>query len=293
MKPVSSSLLLLFSISFLMLSSCKKSNDSTADDSGPKLIFKYKFDSSQIRLDNLGQPSSLPAGHSAQSPVFNGMSSHYVELAPSAFTALGAGQVLYKSSETTAGGSNAIEFEKETVAKDGEVFLSVPLKNIKPGSYEYLRVSLAYQNYDIKVRYNGLDFTGTLASFIGFNTFIKSFKPKTVNINVNANKLQGYWAFEAYNQTVDGQAPAGATTVPNPIFASSPIPQGSCVVTGPFAGAPLQITGQEKNDVVVIVSLSINKSFEWTDQNADGLYEPAAGDTVTDMGIRGLIPIIQ
>ncbi len=115
-------------------------------------------------------------------------------------------------------------------------------------------------------------------------------------ITVNANRLQGYWAFETSVYGVkyvsQEQAPPGATTVPNPISASSPIPPGSCVVTGAFTSS-LIITGSETQDKVVTVSLSTNKSFEWIDHNNNGLYEPANGDTVVDMGIRGLIPIVQ
>ena len=56
-----------------------------------------------------------------------------------------------------------------------------------------------------------------------------------------------------------GQAPAGATTVPNPIFASSPIPQGSCLVTGEFE-TPLVINGDETEDIVVVLSVSTKRS---------------------------------
>ena len=85
------------------------------------------------------------------------------------------------------------------------------------------------------------------------------------------------------------QAPANATTVPNPLAATSPIPAGSCVVTGQFT-TPLTITGTETNNVVVTLSLSINQSFEWHEVTADGKYEPANGENVVDMGLRGLIP---
>jgi hypothetical protein len=61
----------------------------------PKLVFKFKFDSTQVRLDNLGNPAIMPANHRGQSPKFNQMSSHYIELAPNALTALGTGEVLF------------------------------------------------------------------------------------------------------------------------------------------------------------------------------------------------------
>ncbi|MBK7947027.1 MAG: hypothetical protein IPJ85_17720 [Flavobacteriales bacterium] len=284
----------------LTVSSCRKDDDDTPDEA-PRLVMKFRFDSTQVRLDNLGLPATLPPGHAAQSPRFNKMSAHYIEFAPNMLTALGAGTVLYHAPETSVGGSTAIDFSQGVRAGEGEAFFSMPLSQMAPGTYEWLRVSLAYQNYDIKFRYVDATFgtfnlRGTVASFIGYNTYISNYTVRDQSVAVNANKLQGYWGFEVINPPiatapVTGQAPPGATTVPNPLFASSPIPSGSCVVTGAFA-SPLTITGTETSDVVIIVSLSTNNSFEWSD-NGDGIYEPGAGDLVVDMGVRGLIPIVQ
>ncbi|MFM9005866.1 MAG: hypothetical protein ACKOSR_10255, partial [Flavobacteriales bacterium] len=222
---------------------------------------------------------------------FNKMSAHYIEMTADQFTMPGAGAVLYHAPETTVGGANAIDFSQSNAVGNGETFYSIPLKDVNPGTYEWLRVSLAYQNYDIDLRYtwSGLNFdiTGTLASFIGFNTYIQNFQIKDSTLAVNANKLQGFWAFETIYGVNQGQAPAGATTVPNPLFATSPIPQGSCLVTGDFEN-PLVITGNETNDIVVTVSLSTNDSFEWMENSTPGYFEPAAGDAVVDMGIRGM-----
>lgn len=301
-------LCLLFSVTLLCTApSCKK--DKTVPEPTPAkkyIIFKFKFDSTLARLNNLGQPAVMPAGHSALSPVFNGMCAHYVELDPSMYTAIGGGPVLYHAPETTAGGTTAIDHSKSIIKGNNEEFLRVPLDSITPGTYTYLRVSLAYQNYDIRYKYTYQGtpyvFTGTVASFIGYNTYINSYAIKTQTLSPSAaaggpgNHLQGYWGFEttalSTTNVLDGQSPPGATTVPNPIFATSPIPQGSCLVTGAFS-SPLVITGTETADKVVQVALSTNNSFEWKDANMDGYYEPAAGDTVVDMGIRGLYPSVQ
>lgn len=277
----------------LYFSDCSKkieTNNTTGNTSTAKVEFVFKFDSAQERLNNIGLPESIPAGHSAQSPLFNLMSAHYVELAPTAFTALGSGDVLYKAPEVTTGGAKAIDFSSAVNVKEGEVFLSVPVSSIKPGDYQYLRVSLAYQNYDVIYNLLGQNFTGTVASFIGFNTYISSYTIKDSTVNLNANKLQGYWAFETPYVVFSGDA--AATTVPNPIASTSPIPRGSCVVTGAFS-RPLTIKGNETKDIKIVVSLSTNKSFEWKDRNRNGLYEPLDADSVVNMGIRGLIPIVQ
>jgi hypothetical protein len=282
---------------FSLTSCVKDPADTGPNNATGNIIFKYKFDSTQERLNNLGLPATIPAGNAAQSPRFNHMSSHYIEMAPADLTPLGAGAVAYKATETNAGGGTAIDFSQSVKKGDGEVFYTMPIKNIPVGSYKHLRVSLAYQNYDINYKFLGATQTGTVASFIGYNTYITSFNIKNQPLSVNAAKAQGFWAFESLGQVISGQAPPGATTVPNPLFATSPIPQGSCVVTGRFLdangnAAPLVIAGNESRDIVITVSLSTNKSFEWIDTNGDGMYEPAAGEIVRDMGLRGLKPFV-
>jgi hypothetical protein len=283
--------LLLFTIllgtSFSFFS-CEDLDDNPAE---PMLIIKFKFDPTQARLNNLGQPTAVAAGHGAQSPIFNTISSHYIELAPNATTQLGTGTILYHAPETTLGGANAIDFSKSKIVAEGESFLEIPLRAIAAGNYQWLRVSLSYQNYQINVRSSGQDYQGTLASFVGFNTYIGTHTIGNAIFQVDGNRAQGYWAFALNNlpYSTSGQAPANATTVPNPIAATSPIPAGSCVVTGQFAN-PLTITGLEKKNIVLTVSLSTNNSFEWIDLNNDGKYEPSAGENVVDMGLRGLVP---
>ncbi|MFM2214614.1 MAG: hypothetical protein RL427_1877 [Bacteroidota bacterium] len=278
--------LLALIISGVALFSC--SNESSSE---PMLIIKFKLDPNQVRLNNLGEPSVIPVGNAAQTPIFNTIGSHYVELSPYATTPLGNGTILYHGAETTLGGDNAIDFSKEKVVAEDEVFLKIPLSQVASGNYEWIRVSLAYQNYQISVRNQGVDYMGTLASFVGFNTYLNTFTIGNNIFPVNGNKEQGYWAFALNDQpySSSGQTLAGATTVPNPLHASSPIFSKSCVVTGKFA-TPLTITGTETSDITVTLSLSINHSFEWEEVNADGKFEPSAGEKVVDMGLRGLIP---
>jgi hypothetical protein len=266
--------------------------DSGSVQPNTNLNFEFKFDPNQERLNNFGLASTIAADHAAQSPRFNSISAHYIELTPHASTLLGNGVVLFKNEETTKGGATAIDFDKSIKVKEGEKFISIPFSTIPPGTYQYLRVSLSYQNYNIDVLANGINLTGTVASFVGYNTYISTYNVKNSEIVLNTNKKQGYWAFETSFNTSQGQAPEGATTVPNILAATSPIPAGSCVVTGQFS-SPLVITGNETADLDIILSLSINKSFEWIEVNQDGKFEPLAGEAVIDMGLRGLIPIIK
>ena len=287
-KIVLSLFILVYTFSFV---SCEDLDDT---EPSPMLYIKFKFDPNQERLNNLGQPSTIPLENRAQTPIFNSISSHYIELAPTANTQLGQGQIIYHAPETTLGGENAIDFSQAKIVTEGETFLAIPLKDLAAGTYEWTRVSLSYQNFEITVRHQGVEYQGTLASFVGYNTYIETHAIGNNFFDVNGNKPQGYWAFALNSNpfTASGQAPVGATTVPNPLASSSPIPAGSCVVTGKFS-TPLLITGQEKKDVTITLSLSINKSFEWKEVNNNNKYDPSLGDQVVDMGLRGLIPTYQ
>lgn len=283
-------ILILLALSFLSFS-CSDEDDNLAVAEEPQLIIKFKFDPTQVRLNNLGQPSTVSAGNAAQSPVFNSISAHYLEFTPNALTQVGQGAILYSGPSTTLGGANAIDFSQTKIVGEGEAFLSIPLKNLPTGSYEYVRVSLSYQNFNINVRTSGSDYVGTLASFVGYNNYITTHSINGNPFVVNDDKLQGYWAFgiPSVGFYTSGQTAAGATTVPNPLAATSPIPAGSCLVTGKFANN-FVVTGNETKNVEVQLSLSINNSFEWSEVNADGKFEPSAGENVVDMGLRGLVP---
>lgn len=288
MKKIGLNLVLL-----VFIFSCSEDNNNPVGDNfqDPKLIIKLRFDPNQIRLDNLGQPAVIPNGNAAQSPSISRMSANYIEFAPNPSTLLGNGEIIFEGPQTNAGGEMAIDFQNATFGSNEEVFYELPLSEISSGTYQWVRVSLAYQEGDIDFLLEGNEYTGTLASFVGYNTYITNLSVNGTTFEINENKLQGFWAFEVMGFTSQGQAPEGATTVPNPLFDTSPIPQGSCVVTGEFENG-LTITGDETQDVEVILSFSINNSFEWVEVNADGKFEPSAGEQVVDMGLRGLIPIV-
>ncbi|MHB8261158.1 MAG: hypothetical protein ACYDCN_06695 [Bacteroidia bacterium] len=322
----------------ISFASCKKDTKSTTTTppppAPPTLKFVFKFDSTQARLGDSGLVVTVPSNHRAQNPRFNGMSAHYIELSKTSTMQVGAGAVLYVTTTqmaspltvTNAAGSqtytNAIVFSEENIVGQGGQFFSIPLSSVPPGTYPYLRVSVAYQNFDINygilagttisgyILPSNYYTTGTIASFIGYNSYISSYKIKTQTVSVDSNKAQGYWGFESAPYVLggntytvspsQGQAPQGATTVVNPLFASSPVPAGSCLVTGRFVGTTgstdsLTITGHETSDIVITVSMSTNNSFEWkhnpTNPSDNNIYF-LNGDTVVNMGVRGMKPIL-
>lgn len=288
----------------LTLLSCGPEEDHTGlNDGEAGLTFEFDFNESLPRLDNLGNPVDVGVGNAAQHPKMKEVSCHYIELAQDSLTVLGDGEIVYHAAETNAGGSTAVDFDQAIKSGEREPFLRVKLSNVAPGTYEWLRVSLTYQKYDIDYHLeqppfiNG-DFQGTLSSFVGFNTFITEHTIDDSTIAVNENKLQGFWMFETsvdvagnqYGAVSFGQS--SGTTVVNPIALTSPVPEGSCVVTGKLS-YPLTITGNETEDIEVVLGFSINNSFEWKDDNGNGKFDIVLGEQVVDMGLRGLYPFVK
>lgn len=279
-------------------------NSSVTCTESPCLRFIIQIDPTKPRLDNFGNPSVLATGHSAQNPDFKLFGAHYFELVPDKTVQLGAGRRLYSSPETDAGGSKAVDFELLKRVQPGQEAFSISLKNIAPGTFEYLRISAAFQEYNVSYQLDNSSIqSGRLASFVAYNSFIKTFifDGNLSSINVNSNQRQGYWGFftkvSSVPITVSGLAPQASTTVPNPIEQFSPIPrsQNSCVVTGIFK-SPLIIKGTEKEDITVTVTFSSNNSFEWSDTDGDSLWDiSSTGSTepVVDMGVRGMTINVQ
>lgn len=293
-----------FFLVMIIFISCNKDVRTFKD-----IHFSFVFDESQVRLDNFGNPAEIPVGHAAQTPQFSLMSIHYIEMSTDENTLFKDGTILYMANETNAGGEGAIDFDSSIVAGENSDFLKVNLERLQPGTYKYARVSVAYQQYTINYNINNIpvvgdlsDQSGVVASFIGYRTYIRDLNIQNLTTTINANKEQGFWGFETlftdvlapYNAIYTGQSPAGATTVVNPLDATSPVPAGSCVITGEFA-EPLVIDGEETGELFITLSFSNNQSFEWVDTNGNGKWDidaanPENTEKVTDMGLRGLIP---
>lgn len=303
---------LLWFLLTTVLTSCNKEELPSPGVTDKMLKISIRFDPDQARLDSFGNPSVVPAANATQTPSFNTMSAHFIELVGDEFTLYQQGAFLYKGEEVPANNSNtygfttAIDFDKALVTAEEEVFLEIPLSAIDTGVYHHVRVSVAYQNYEVLYNLNNVPIinslpqqSGTIASFVGYNTYINNLQVDDLEVAVNAPKLQGFWGFETklsepysgYNQISTGQAPADATTVVNP-FANAPIPRGSCVVAGSF-DIPLTVSGKEEEDVYMTLSFSTNGSFEWVDANGNDEWDIDASNAsesekVVDMGLRGL-----
>lgn len=307
-------------LTLCVLSAC---DDETGDfgksESTAKLHLKFKFDPTQGRLDNFGDPSTIAAGNAAQTPDFHALSAFLIELVPTQTTLPEQGAVVYRAATqaATPGGdfSTAVIFDQALVSDEEVVFLELPIKDIPTGTYEYLRASVTYQNASVKFNLKNMppplpssldNQSGTFAGFIGFNSYISTHTVRNRSMAINADKQQGFWMFEpALDEPYQsgylnanatgietGQAPAGSTTVVNLLadFGVN-IPFGTCIVTGDL-DQPLIITGEETENITVTMSFSINQSFEWKDTNGNGQWDldvsTLTAEEVVDMGLRGL-----
>lgn len=296
----------LFCLIVFALISCTR---EPAMDTSVRLIFRVRFDSTMDRLNNLGIPASVPAGHGAQHPVINAMAVDYIELLPGRNTPLSAGAVIYKTDITYLGGDSATDFSRLVPAGHNEVFFATRLNNIAPGEYEWLRVGFAYLNTTIAFRVDSTvndstevhnDFIGNLTYFLGAKTYIGTYSVKSQQLVLDTNKVQGYWGFEGLisgdkiSEVIvrEGQSDEGATTVVNLLHDTSPLPPGSGIVTAAFAPGKLVITGAETENIVVELAISVNKSFEWKEQIENGKWD-VLKEPIVDMGLRGMNPTIR
>ena len=281
---------IVLGIIFLCNMSCE--DEKPISLKGPNLLVRLKFDGGGERLDNIGNNAIIPPGNAAVTPLVKGVALHYIELLSTANTPHGYGNIIYQGAETDLGGSNAIDFSKCNLEEmDGDVYLSIPIDEITPGSYRYPRVMLAYQNVEVPIIFNGAMLQARFAGFLGYNTFISDFRIQDELITVNDDKLQGYWAMEVnylgFSTAFTGQVPAYVISSPNPLYATSPIPLSSCFLTAELS-SPLVITGNETDDITLELTFSTNQSFEWKEINLDGKFDPNLGELPMDVAFRGL-----
>jgi hypothetical protein len=275
------------------------------------LHFIIKFDPLQEKLGNNGLPTTLKTGVASQTPFINSIGFNGIELVQNDFIKYGQGVPVFTTPKTTAGGEKAIDYQQVKSAKEGETLISIPLKNIAAGTYNWIRTSVAYQNFDVQFNLfnvpfagNFLEERGSFASFMMANNYITSYKVWDKTDSINGNKKQGYWcletklspAYKPYNRMFNGQSAAGNITSPNPLLQTAPTPLENTVLTGRF-DIPLSISGSETADVTVTLTFSNNKSFEWEETiNRNGKWDfnlqPVTGqpsvERVVDMGLRSL-----
>ena len=236
------------------------------------LILKVKFDPTSAPLNDSGFLYATPVGNGALTPTYNSMAPAYIELAPDLGTP--DSTVPYKSdfkytlfsseNATDNFGHSGVRYTSLQITKDGEAMVSIPLNTITPGTYRFLRLAVAYQNFDILYKLDStvsnLYHNGTLypsASFYGmYHASISAFSDSTFfdngftvsNYTVNnmppkTVKKSGFYGFETQLGTNSFYYPLEKTSTlqvadsvasVNTIYAKVKTPKNASVFTAPF-----------------------------------------------------------
>jgi hypothetical protein len=184
-------LLLLSLAALVVVSSCKKDEDERTHTARerPRLT-RFKFDSTQVRLNNLGQPERCrPA--MGPSPNFHQMSAHYVSSrltsGPRRFR-----EVMYHAPETSAGGARpSISARGRAWARAG--LPQHPLSDLAPGTTNGCAFRWPIR-HDIDLHVNSpisMDLTGRIAAFVASNT-TSAHSGEGLAADVNDDKRQGF-----------------------------------------------------------------------------------------------------
>ena len=116
--------IIILNLILFLFMSC--SSDNSVDNA--RVLFKLQFDPDQARLDNFGQLESVPEGNAAQTPRFNEMGVHYIELSEGINILAYEGTEIFNSPTTIEGGKEAIDFEQALYGADQQILHSVELK---------------------------------------------------------------------------------------------------------------------------------------------------------------------
>ncbi len=231
----------------------------------------------------------MPNGHGAHSPTYNGIFIGLIELLADSTIPFGEGVSLMIQSLTINFSDTGYACCNSLIA-DGYVFNVGIDTSAIPNTFKYIRISFIYENFSIWYKFNGNSYNASVAAFLAPKTLAYNYHINDSSYSSFSVKLNGQWELEVdtpgYGTVLRGIA---STTQPNVLSSSSPIPIGGCIVTCPIL--PTLFLDQPDTKIITI-SISSNKSFEWVDHSDPNYFEPFDGDTIVDVGIRG-VKILQ
>jgi hypothetical protein len=268
-------------ISFFLLfiifeSSCHKSEDQYPENRYPEftnLRFVVKFDSTQERLDNYGNIVSVPAGHSAQSPYDNSILIKAIKFLKDSTFGYDSGAAVYYNSDGSLS-YGASYYDNLISSLDA------------PGTFKYIRIYFYYQKFRIKFMQNGNLMTGKLLSFLWPLNSSYTYQIQDSIVTTDSITEMGEWYLESGNlpSILHGQIP-NPPTEPNSLFYSYPVPSQEYIVTSPISP---NLFLDRPDSKTITISISTNQCFEWIEHSDPNFFEPFNGDTIVDVGIRGV-----
>lgn len=257
-----------------------------------QLLFRLHLDS------NLASPYILQPGHAAQSPTVLALALEQIELLSEASTLAGKGVMLYTAPQTSCAGAQyylPTNYCKLHLIGDSEIVFSLALNAVPPGTYKWLRLSVAYSEMKIVSRStssgNG---PSTFAGFYGESVYLTKIKTQNSVLfpKTTVPKQRRYYMFyqEVFGQALqlEGYAPRQS------IFNENPMPTYNNNIYVEFTdlsgntAKPLLVTGNETTNLEVQLIFGTDKLFEWQEKTADGIFQPEIGETVYDFGFRNL-----
>jgi len=285
----------LFFCLFIAFNSCTPDDDvEDVNNSGhppPQLSYlniTIKFDSTQDRLDNQGNIAMVLPGHGAQSPTFNAINIGFIELLTDSNIPFGAGVRILEVAQGINGNDTGYFCCNSSIGENYTFNVEVPGNNL-PKLFKFVRVYFVYENYTIKFFMNGSEYYGTVAGFLASKSLTYNYQIQDSIFNTYVLKYNGDWAMEVdtpgFGSILQGSA---FVVAPNVLYQSSPVPAG-CIVTCAIDQGLYQDIVDSNS---ITLSISSNKCFEWVEHSNPNYFEPFNGDSIYDIGIRG-IKIIQ
>ncbi len=277
-------------IYFALLISCRTENE---DDSRPEPVFPpsaeltitIKFDPLQDRLDSFGVPNPIPIGHEALSPNINGMKIGFIELLSDSIIPYNDGLKLLQSNIVYNASDTGYKCCSDLIPNNFIYETSIS-STLIPDTFKYIRIYFVYENLDISYKFNNNIYAGSVAAFLAPKALTFNYQISDSAFNSYSLKTNGQWYFEVdtpgFGTILSGDA---LTTQPNILYNSNPVPSGGCIVTCPIT--PFLFL-DKPDSISITISISTNKSFEWIEHSDPAFFEPFDGDTIVDVGIRGI-----
>jgi len=267
--------------------SCNKDKEIPDKSYPPSshLVLKFKFDSLQDRLDNQGAISNVPIGFGGYSPDINLISIGLIELLTDSTTVFGNGYRIMSGNGATIANDTGYSCCWDAFDNDFQ-YTATLSANQTPNTFRWIRIYFTYENFNIKFLHQGIVYDGTVSAFLARKAFTNHFQIKDSIYNTYSVKTNGEWFLEVdtpgYGVVLHDTA---STTAPNVLYSSLLVPSGGCIVTC-LIDTPLYLGSSQTKTITI--SMSTNKSFEWVDHSDPAFFEPFDGDTIVDVGIRGL-----
>jgi hypothetical protein len=271
--------LFLFTFCCMYIVSCNKE-----DDEMPEGRYGYVsnanvtivLDSNEERLDGNANPSVIPSGHGAQSPVSE---------------TLKIESIGFLTGESESGG-NSLQNNYSVISVDINGSSGNVSGDFRHGSAnftaKYLRLTLSYEKFTIESKLHGnvenLHFLAFMKQY--YNPY-ESILLGNDTINMDSVLNQGKWFLVLDNQGVDSLIDGTTTSITEPNVLHSQLPNtsdNSCTIICPIDPPITFYKGEPRN---LQIKISCNHSFEWIEHSDPAFFEPLDGDTIYDFGLRG------